>query len=68
MIKMNYEQEYDLLLWRAKLESLITERDAMIWENEFRKQTDQTIAYFEELFFELQDKINKLIEEIIRIG
>lgn len=46
---------------RIQLEFLITEREAMIAENEFRKELGQAQAYSEDCFLILAEKINKLL-------
>lgn len=47
---------------RIQLEALITEREAMIAENEFRKEVNQSQAYSEDCFLILAEKIKKLLE------
>lgn len=49
---------------RIQLEALITEREAMIAENEFRKELGQSQAYSEDCFLILAEKINKLLEAV----
>jgi hypothetical protein len=56
--------EQQAILFRTRLESLVTERDGMIAENQQRERLDQSMAYSAEHFFELCDRINALSVEI----
>ena len=49
------------LVRRIELELLITEREGMIVENALREAKGNAIAYGEEAFFELSEKIRELI-------
>ena len=50
---------------RVQIEAVVTEREAMRWENEIRLQNNQTIAYDEKAFNVLVGTLSN-IEDTIR--
>lgn len=60
--------EITALALRARLESLITEREGMLAFNRHRSDLGQTIGYSEESFSHLQDRIDTLYNEIMSLA
>ena len=48
---------------KIKLEAFITEREGMLAENAHRLNCGNSIAYSNEAFFELAERIRKLVKE-----
>lgn len=54
----------DTLRTKVKLEALITEREAMIWENQQAITQQISIPYSEKAFLKIKEEMLKLLEEI----
>ncbi len=57
-----------LLEFRLEMEEAITEREGMIAENLQRVYIGQSMAYVEDSFLLLQNKIQSIRERLISIG
>jgi len=53
-----------LLKIQIELQCLITDREAMIAENQTRISNDEALAYGEEDFYNLSNEMKKLINKI----
>ena len=62
---MNNWKELDI---RIQMETLITEREGMLAENAWRKQTGGSVAYVMDNFQMLNNQFTKLLEELRRGG
>ena len=56
--------ESRLLQFRAQLEGLVTDREAMVAANKEREQRDESLAYSESAFDQLSHRFEQLILEI----
>jgi hypothetical protein len=64
IVKSEPVSEATLLKVRIKLEGLISERQAMIVLNTERESNGHAMAYDEEAFFDIQQRIEELLEEL----
>lgn len=60
--------EQHLLELKCRLEKYITQREAMIAENQYRLSLGQGIAYASDSFFTLQQQIEALENHICWLG
>lgn len=52
------------LIARIELEMMVTEREMMVAENKQREILGQSMAYQDDSFFELSDRMNELLQRM----
>ena len=64
---MKLSEQY-LLKLRIELEELITEREGMIAENFQRVHLEQSMAYNDHAFLDVQNRIKAVREQLMHLG